>query len=258
MMRLLSDVDSNELESIVAEVVEEILERAGLRPVAGLIDHTALRPETTSAEIRTLCAEARQYGFACVCVNPCWVSLAAAELRGSRVKVCTVAGFPLGATSTLAKCVEAEAAIRAGAAEIDMVQNVGALRSGDAGRVRLDIQEVARVCHGGSAVLKVILENALLTDAQKVQACELAKEAGADFVKTSTGFAASGATAGDVALMRRTAGGSMGVKAAGGIRTFDDFRRMVAAGANRIGASASVAIVRAAAGVPGAQSSSDY
>jgi deoxyribose-phosphate aldolase len=214
--------------------------------IATLIDHTMLRPEGTRADIVKLCGEARQYGFATVCINPYWVPLAASELAGSAVKVCTVVGFPLGATSTEAKVAEAAAALRAGAREIDMVMNVGALRSGDFDTVKLDIQAVAGVCHDAGAIVKVILETALLDEAQKTTACGLAQAAGADFVKTSTGFGPAGATVQDVELMRRAVGPRMGVKAAGGVRTLEDFRAMVAAGANRVGASASVKIVEAA------------
>ncbi len=220
--------------------------RASASGVAALIDHTMLRPEATRADIVKLCGEARQYGFATVCINPYWVPLAASELAGTAAKVCTVAGFPLGATSTEAKVAEAAAALRAGAREIDMVINVGALRSGDFDTVKLDIQAVARVCHDAGAIVKVILETALLDDAQKTTACGLAQAAGADFVKTSTGFGPAGATVQDIVLMRHAVGPRMGVKAAGGIRTLDDFRAMVAAGANRVGASASVKIVEAA------------
>ncbi len=219
--------------------------------IAGLIDHTALRPETTEAEIRKLCQEARRYGFASVCVNPYWVALAAAELGGSPVKVCTVVGFPLGATCTEVKQAEAETAIRAGAQEIDMVLNIGALRSGDHERVKLDIQAVVGTSHRWGAAVKVILETALLDDNQKAVACTLARLAGADFVKTSTGFGPSGATVHDVALMRMVVGPEMGVKAAGGIRTLEDLQTMAAAGATRIGASASVKIMEAAAGAAG-------
>jgi deoxyribose-phosphate aldolase len=215
-------------------------------PIASLIDHTMLRPEATRADIVKLCGEARQYGFATVCINPYWVPLAASELAASAVKVCTVAGFPLGATSTEAKVAEAAAALRAGAREIDMVINVGALRSGDFDTVKLDIACVARVCHDANAIVKVILETALLDESQKTKACGLAQAAGADFVKTSTGFGPAGATVQDIVLMRHAVGPRMGVKAAGGIRTLDDFRAMVAAGANRVGASASVKIVEAA------------
>ncbi len=215
--------------------------------IARLIDHTLLKPEATRDQIVALCREAVRYGFATVCVNPCWVSLAAAELAGSPVKVCTVAGFPLGASTTRTKALEAEEAVRAGAREIDMVINVGALRSADYDAVKSDIERVVEVSHHSGAIVKTILETALLDDNQKVVACTLAKLAGADFVKTSTGFAATGATVHDVALMRLTVGPEMGVKAAGGIRTLEDLRRMVEAGATRIGASASVKIVEAAA-----------
>jgi deoxyribose-phosphate aldolase len=215
--------------------------------IAALIDHTILKPEATRTDIIKICREARQYGFASVCVNPYWVPLVRAELTGSPVKVCTVVGFPLGATSTEAKVAEAAAALRAGAQEIDMVINVGALRSGDQEAVKLDIQQVVKVSHEAKAIVKVILETALLDDNQKAVACTLAKLAGADFVKTSTGFGPSGATAHDIALMRGVVGPDMGVKASGGIRTIEDLRAMTAAGATRIGASASVKIVEAAA-----------
>jgi deoxyribose-phosphate aldolase len=214
--------------------------------IAAMIDHTLLRPEATRADIVKLCREARQYGFATVCINPYWVPLAVSELESSVVKVCTVAGFPLGATNTQAKVAEAAVALRAGAREVDMVMNVGAMRSGDLDAVKLDIQAVAQACHDAGAIVKVILETALLDDEQKIAACGLAQAAGADFVKTSTGFGPAGATAHDVALMRAAVGPRMGVKAAGGIRTIEDFRAMAAAGANRIGASASVKIVEAA------------
>ncbi|MGO9893914.1 MAG: deoxyribose-phosphate aldolase [Bryobacteraceae bacterium] len=215
--------------------------------IAGVIDHTILKPEATRADLLKVCQEARQYGFATVCVNPYWVPLVRGELAGSTVKVCTVVGFPLGATSTEAKVAEAAAALRAGAQEIDMVMNVGALRSGDRMAVERDIREVVEVSHRAGAIVKVILETALLDDPQKVVASTLAKLAGADFVKTSTGFNKAGATAHDVALMRSVVGPSIGVKAAGGIRTLADLEAMTAAGATRIGASASVKIVEATA-----------
>jgi deoxyribose-phosphate aldolase len=215
--------------------------------IAALIDHTILKPEATRADIIKVCREARQYSFASVCVNPYWVPLVRAELQGSPVKVCTVVGFPLGATSTEAKVAETTAALRAGAEEIDMVVNIGALRSGDHEAVKLDIQQVVKVSHEAGAIVKVILETALLDDNQKAVASTLCKMAGADFVKTSTGFGPSGATAHDVALMRQVVGPDMGVKASGGIRTLDDLRKMAAAGATRIGASASVKIVEATA-----------
>ena len=215
--------------------------------IAALIDHTILKPEATRADVTKVCREARQYNFASVCVNPYWVPLVRAELTGSPVKVCTVVGFPLGATSTEAKVAEAAAALRAGAQEVDMVINVGALRSGDHEAVKLDIQQVVGVSHEAKAIVKVILETALLDDNQKAVACTLAKLAGADFVKTSTGFGPSGATAHDIALMRSVVGPEMGVKASGGIRTLADVQTMKAAGASRIGASASVKIVEATA-----------
>ncbi len=215
--------------------------------IAALIDHTILKAEATRAEIVKVCREARQYGFASVCVNSYWVPLVRSELAGSPVRVCTVVGFPLGAASTEAKSAETQTAVNAGAAEIDMVINIGALKSGDRDAVRADIEKVARASHQGGAIVKVIIETALLTDPEKTLACVLAKEAGADYVKTSTGFSTGGATARDIALMRAAVGPLMGVKASGGIRTLDDLRAMTAAGATRIGASASVKIVEATA-----------
>jgi deoxyribose-phosphate aldolase len=215
--------------------------------IAALIDHTILKPDATRTDVIKVCREARQYNFASVCVNPYWVPLVRAELQGSAVKVCTVVGFPLGATSTEAKVAETAAALRAGAQEIDMVINVGALRSGDHEAVKQDIQQVVRISHEARAIVKVILETALLNDNEKAVACTLCKLAGADFVKTSTGFSTSGATAHDVALMRSVVGPEMGVKASGGIRTLEDLQTMAAAGASRIGASASVKIVEATA-----------
>ena len=215
------------------------------RDVAAVIDHTLLKPEAAAADIRKLCQEARQYGFASVCVNPYWVPLAAAELAGSPVKVCTVVGFPLGASTTAIKVAEAEATARGGAQEIDMVLNIGELRGGNHDAVRLDIQAVANAAHTVGAILKVILETALLDDSQKIAACTLAKEAGAEFVKTSTGFSTHGATVHDVALMRQAVGPQMGVKASGGIRTLEDLEQMIAAGATRIGTSSGVRIVEA-------------
>jgi deoxyribose-phosphate aldolase len=215
--------------------------------IAALIDHTILKADATRDDILRVCAEARQYNFASVCVNPYWVPLVRAELAGSPVKVCTVVGFPLGATSTEAKAAETAAVIRAGAQEIDMVMNIGALRSGDRETVRNDIEEVVKTAHQGGAIVKVILETALLNDEEKSAACTLSKQAGAEYVKTSTGFSTAGATAHDVALMRRVVGPEMGVKASGGIRTLEDLRAMVAAGATRIGASASVKIIEATA-----------
>jgi deoxyribose-phosphate aldolase len=218
------------------------------RTIARLIDHTILKPDAVRSEVKTVCTEARKYAFASVCVNSFWTSFAAAELLGSNVKVCTVAGFPLGAASTAAKVAEAGGAIADGAGEIDMVINVGALRGGETGIVESDIRAVAEASHRQGAILKVIIETALLSHDEKVLACRLASAAGADFVKTSTGFSRAGATAEDVALMRRTVGPAMGVKASGGIRTLCDLETMVAAGATRIGASASVRIMEAAEG----------
>jgi deoxyribose-phosphate aldolase len=215
--------------------------------IAAMIDHTLLKPEATAAEIEKLCAEAVRYGFASVCVNPYWVPKAARLLAGSRAKVCTVIGFPLGAATTAAKRAETEDAIANGAQEIDMVINVGALKSGDSETVRADIAAIVDVSHRAGAIVKVIIETALLDDNQKAIACSLAKLAGADFVKTSTGFAKGGATAHDVALMRRIVGPEIGVKASGGVRSLEDARQMAAAGATRIGASASVKIVEGAA-----------
>lgn len=212
---------------------------------ASLIDHTLLKPEATRDDIVKVCREAKQYGFASVCVNPYWVSLAASELAGTAVKVCTVVGFPLGATLTSVKIAETSMALDLGAQEIDMVLNVGALRGGDYDAVETEIHVVADLSHSAGALVKVILETALLSDVQKGVACILAKTAGADFVKTSTGFGPGGATAHDIALMRAAAGPHMGVKASGGIRTLEDFETMVAAGANRIGASAGVKILDA-------------
>ncbi len=214
--------------------------------IAGLIDHTILKPEATASDVRRICAEAVKFRFASVCVNPCWVALVAKELAGSPVKVCTVVGFPLGANTSWIKVAEAEAAIAAGAREIDMVLNIGELRGGNHDHVRSEIQSIVEASHRRGAIVKVILETALLDDDQKRTACELAKAAGADFVKTSTGFGPGGATVHDIQLMRAAVGNSMGVKASGGIRTLDDVRAMIAAGANRIGASAGVKIVEAA------------
>jgi deoxyribose-phosphate aldolase len=217
------------------------------RSIAALIDHTILKPDARRADIVRLCEEARVFGFASVCVNGCWVPTVAEQLIGSEVKVCTVVGFPLGAMATHAKQAEAEVALRDGATEIDMVLNIGALKSGEFNAVRADIAAVAQPARASRAIVKVILETCLLTDDEKVTACRLAVDGGAAFVKTSTGFGSAGATTADISLMRSTVGAGIGVKASGGIRTLDQFRAMVAAGANRIGASSSVAIVEAAA-----------
>lgn len=212
--------------------------------LARLIDHTLLRPEATREQIVTLCQEARTHHFASVCVNPAYVALATELLAGVEdVLVCTVIGFPLGATLPAVKACEAEQVIALGAREVDMVQNVGALKSGDLALVRQDIAAVVEVAHGQGALCKVILETALLTDEEKIAACTIAKEAGADFVKTSTGFGPGGATVHDVTLMRQSVGPQMGVKASGGIRSYADALAMIQAGASRIGASAGVRIL---------------
>ena len=210
--------------------------------LAALIDHTLLKPEATRDEVITLCAEARQYKFASVCVNPGWVRQAADALRGSGVKVCTVVGFPLGATTTLTKVMETRDAVANGADEIDMVINIGALKNRQDDWVESDIREVSRASEG--RLMKTIFETALLSDDEVIRACQIAKRAGADYVKTSTGFGPGGATAHHIALMRKSVGPYMGVKASGGIRDQETARQMVEAGATRIGASASVKIVR--------------
>jgi deoxyribose-phosphate aldolase len=212
--------------------------------LARMIDHTLLRPEATPEQIIGLCSEARECSFAAVVVNPCYVALAHSHLEESKVKAATVVGFPLGATLTSVKGFEAEEALRLGAGEIDMVLNIGALKSGDRDLVLSDIRSVADVTHAHAGLLKVILETGLLTDDEKKMACELSVAAKADFVKTSTGFLGGGATVADVALMRRIVGNAAGVKAAGGIRTADDAKAMIAAGANRIGTSSGVSIIR--------------
>jgi len=214
--------------------------------VAHLIDHTLLKPEATVQQITQLCHEALLHNFASVCVNPGHVKLAAQLLHGSDVKVCTVVGFPLGATSTQAKVAETEQALNDGATEIDMVINIGALKGGDDALVEQDIAQVVGAAHRRRALVKVIIETALLTNQEKVRACELSKKAGASFVKTSTGFSSGGATIEDVALMRRTVGPAVGVKASGGIKSLEDAKNMVAAGATRLGASAGVKIIQEA------------
>ncbi len=211
--------------------------------VSSLIDHTLLKPDASKSDIERICAEALEFSFACVCINPCWVSLAAERLSGSQVKVCTVIGFPLGANETATKLFEAELALSHLATELDMVLNVGALRSGDEQLVHAEIEQLANLTHEHNALLKVILETCLLDDSQKRVACELAVQAGAGFVKTSTGFAAGGATLADVTLMRDAVAGHAGVKASGGIRTLAALREMVGAGANRIGTSSGVQIL---------------
>lgn len=213
--------------------------------LAKYIDHTNLKPEATRSDIAALCAEAKEYGFASVCVNPCHVAFAARLLAGTDVAVCCVIGFPLGASTTAVKAYEAIDAVHKGATEIDMVINVGWAREGRWGEVQAEIAAVVAAIRG-RAKLKVILETCLLTDEQKVEACRAAVKAGADFVKTSTGFSKAGATVEDVALMRQTVGPDVGVKAAGGVRTYADAIAMIEAGASRIGASAGVALLEEA------------
>ncbi len=212
--------------------------------VASYIDHTLLKPEAVKSQFEQLCDEAVKYGFYSVCVNSCWADFCSRRLRGSDVKVCCVVGFPLGAADSRTKGFETRNAIENGASEIDMVINIGVLKSGDPDEVEEDIRHVLRACRS-TTVTKVILETCLLTDDEKVLACEISKKAGADFVKTSTGFSKAGATVHDIALMRRVIGPEMGVKAAGGVRTFNDAKLMIGSGATRIGASASVKIVTA-------------
>ena len=243
------------LDTILEQAVEfetqlpAFIEAAALpqgKALASWIDHTLLKPEATSAQIEQLCQEALQYSFAAVCINPAYVSQSARHLDGSAVKVCTVVGFPLGAAMTTSKVLETYACLDAGAQEIDMVLNVGAIKSQAYGLALDDIQGVVQAAHHRRAIVKVILENALLTRHEKILACLLCQAAGADFVKTSTGFAASGATFEDVELMRRVVGSSMGVKAAGGVRNYADALSMIRAGASRIGSSSGVSILQVA------------
>ena len=219
--------------------------------LAKYIDHTLLRPDATASDVDRMCDEATEYGFASVCVNPTWVKRTAANLRATSVLACSVVGFPFGATTPEVKAMEARRALRDGAREVDMVINVGALKSGDHGLVREDIAKVVDAAHEVGALCKVIIETALLTDEEKVVASALAKDAKADFVKTSTGYGPGGATVYDVALMRETVGPDIGVKASGGVKTFEDAEDMIAAGATRIGASAGIQIVSGREGEPG-------
>jgi deoxyribose-phosphate aldolase len=214
--------------------------------LATYIDHTLLKPQATEDQIKQLCQEAKQYGFASVCVNPVYVSLANTLLMGSDVKVCTVVGFPLGASLTSVKLFEAEQALVDGAREIDMVIAIGILKTENYFWVEKDIRKIVEACQKDQAIVKVIIETCLLTDEEKVKACNIAKAAGADFVKTSTGFLGEGATVADVKLMRETVGDSMGVKASGGIRSYEDAIAMIDAGASRIGASSGIKIVTGA------------
>ncbi|MFQ5420750.1 MAG: deoxyribose-phosphate aldolase [Anaerolineae bacterium] len=212
--------------------------------IARVIDHTLLRPDATEANVARLCAEAIEYNFASVCVNPTHVRFVADQLRETAVKTCAVVGFPLGATTTHDKIIETEQAIRTGAEEIDMVINIGALKGGDYEFVEQQIAAVVQTAHNHHALCKVIIETSYLTDEEKVLVCEMAVHAGADYVKTSTGFSGSGATVADITLMRRVVGPTLGVKASGGVRTLADARAMIRAGANRIGASSGVKIVQ--------------
>jgi deoxyribose-phosphate aldolase len=216
--------------------------------IARFVDHTLLKPDATPEQIQKLCAEAREYGFASVCVNPSYVPQAAKALEGSTSVVCTVIGFPLGATSTESKVFETQAAIAQGAREVDMVIQIGWLKAGNREAVLTDIRAVVEAAHANGGLCKVIIETALLSDDEKIAATELVVQAGADFVKTSTGFSTGGATVGDVALLRRAAGPTIGVKAAGGIRSLADAQAMITAGATRLGTSAGVQLVREARG----------
>ncbi len=219
--------------------------------IAKMIDHTLLKPEATKQQIEEICAEAKEYTFASVCVNPTWVKYCSELLNGTEVKVCTVIGFPLGATTSEVKAFETTNAIENGATEVDMVINIGALKDGNDDLVKKDIEAVVQAAKG-KALTKVIIEASLLTEDEKVRACQLSKEAGADFVKTSTGFSTGGATKEDIELMRKTVGPDLGVKASGGVRSLEDTETMIKAGATRIGASSGVKIVQ------GLQSDSDY
>jgi deoxyribose-phosphate aldolase len=238
----------NNAGHVVSAGAERLTSTLGVIPqdisLAGMIDHTLLKPDATPDKIAQLCFEARKYHFASVCVNPTHVKLCADLLRDSDVKVCTVIGFPLGATSAEVKAFEARNALDNGATEIDMVLNIGALKAGDSEVVAKDIRGVVETVHAAGSLVKVIIETALLTDEEKVIACLLAKEAGADFVKTSTGFSGGGATVHDIALMRKAVGPTIGVKASGGVHSREDAEALVAAGATRIGASAGVKIIQ--------------
>ena len=239
----LQEIDESESTFDTAAFAKQAL--ASRRSLARVIDHTLLKPEANRDQVLKLCAEAAEYRFACAMVNPAWVPTAYAALAGTDIPVGVVVGFPLGANLTTTKREEAAALVRLGARELDMVLNVGLLKSGENTLVLNDIRGVAEIVHEAGAILKVILETSLLNLEEKLRASELACQAGADFLKTSTGFSSAGATAADVALLRGVAGGRCGVKASGGIRTIEDARAMLEAGANRVGASASVTIVQA-------------
>ena len=235
----------------------QVLSPAGPWDLSPLIDHTLLKADATGAQVEVLCGEALQHGFASVCVNPLWVPLAASLLRGSAVRTCTVVGFPLGASSLRSKALEAEQGLKDGAREVDMVLAIGAAKGGGWDTVRRDLEGL-RAAVPAPAVLKVILETCLLSDDEKTRACTLALEAGLDFVKTSTGFSTGGATEADIALMRRTVGTGMGIKASGGIRTYEGALHMVLAGATRLGLSASVTVAQAVAVAQGGAGSGAY
>ena len=242
------DTCFNRVGEVVSAGASRLTSQLGSIPedpdIAGMIDHTLLKPDATADQIAQLCYEARKYNFASVCVNPTHVKLCAELLQGTQVKVCTVIGFPLGASAPEVKAFEAQTALKDGATEIDMVLNIGAVKAGDLTLVARDIHEVVKVGHAAGAIVKVIIETSLLNDEEKVTACLLSKEAGADFVKTSTGFSGGGATVEDINLMRRVVGPEMGVKASGGVRDFEGAQSLVKAGATRLGASAGVKIVQ--------------
>jgi len=251
--------DSEELIRIITQEVIAHLDARGAfaaapappAEVAALIDHTLLKPDAIRADIERICHEAAVYRFATVCVNPWYVPQAERLLRGSGVKVCTVVGFPLGATFPKVKLAEADQSITLGAREIDMVLNVGAFKSSEDDLVEAEIRLLAELCHPAGAICKVILETALLSQEEKVRAALIAKKAGADFVKTSTGFSAGGATVEDVALLRKTLGTEMGIKASGGVRTLSELQALLAAGATRIGTSSGVKIMQELSGNAG-------
>ncbi len=249
------DTCFNRVGEVVSAGASRLTSQLGNIPddpdIASMIDHTLLKPDATADQIAQLCYEARKYKFASVCINPTHVKLCSELLEGTQVKVCTVIGFPLGASAPEVKAFEAQTAINDGATEIDMVINIGAVKAGDLTLVARDIHEVVKVGHGAGAIVKVIIETALLNEEEKVTAYLLAKEAGADFVKTSTGFSGGGATVEDINLMRRVVGPTMGVKASGGVRDFEDAQNMVKAGATRLGASAGVRIVQEALALNG-------
>jgi deoxyribose-phosphate aldolase len=242
------DTCFNRVGEVVSAGATRLTSQLGSIPddpdIASMIDHTLLKPDATADQIAQLCYEARKYNFASVCVNPTHVKLCAELLQGTQVKVCTVIGFPLGASAPEVKAFESQTALKDGATEIDMVLNIGALKAGDLTLVARDIHEVVKVGHAAGAIVKVIIETSLLTNEEKITACLLSKEAGADFVKTSTGFSGGGATVEDVNLMKRVVGPGMGVKASGGVRDFEDAQSMVEAGATRLGASAGVKIIQ--------------